>query len=83
MSKISVADAFEKAIEALRALPENADLMEESSFAIRWSWKFMPHPGNKIHIPLSERQAVTLLGKVKPTPRPGAAKKKAAKKKRG
>jgi hypothetical protein len=37
MSKISVADAFEKAIEALRALPENADLMEESSFAIRWS----------------------------------------------
>jgi hypothetical protein len=39
----------------------------------------MPHPGNKIHIPLSEREAVRLLGKVKPTaemPRPGAQAKK-------
>jgi hypothetical protein len=38
----------------------------------------VPHPGNKIHIPLPEREAVRLLGKVKPTadmPRPGAAKK--------
>jgi hypothetical protein len=38
----------------------------------------VPHPGDKIHIPLSEREAVRLLGKVKPTkdmPRPGAAKK--------
>jgi hypothetical protein len=48
----------------------------------------MPHPGNKIHIPLSEREAVRLLGKVKPTadmPRPGAhamgPKKKRTKKK--
>jgi hypothetical protein len=35
----------------------------------------VPHPGNKIHIPLPEREAVRLLGKVKPTadmPRPGA-----------
>ena len=39
----------------------------------------VPHPGNKIHIPLSEREAVRLLGKVKPTadmPRPGASKPK-------
>lgn len=39
----------------------------------------VPHPGNKIHIPLSEREAVQLLGKVKPTadmPRPGASKPK-------
>jgi hypothetical protein len=37
------------------------------------------HPGNKIHIPLSEREAIRLLGKVKPTadmPRPGASGKK-------
>jgi len=43
----------------------------------------MPHPGNKIHIPLTEREAVRLLGKVKPTadmPRPGAAKSKPKKK---
>ena len=42
----------------------------------------MPHPGNKIHIPLSEREAVRLLGKVKPTaemPRPGASPAKAKK----
>jgi hypothetical protein len=41
--------------------------------------KGVPHPGNKIHIPLSEREAVRLLGKVKPTadmPRPGASAKK-------
>jgi hypothetical protein len=47
----------------------------------------VPHPGNKIHIPLTEREAVRLLGKVKPTadmPRPGASKKakKTAMKKR-
>jgi hypothetical protein len=46
----------------------------------------VPHPGKPIHIPLSEREAVRLLGKVKPTadmPRPGASgKKKPAKKKR-
>ena len=48
----------------------------------------MAHPGNKIHIPLSEREAVRLLGKVKPTadmPRPGASSvkvKKAVKRKR-
>jgi hypothetical protein len=39
----------------------------------------VPHPGNKIHIPLTEHEAVRLLGKVKPTadmPRPGAAKGK-------
>jgi hypothetical protein len=38
--------------------------------------KGVPHPGNKIHIPLDEREAVRLLGKVKPTadmPRPGAS----------
>jgi hypothetical protein len=43
----------------------------------------VPHPGNKIHIPLSEREAVRLLGKVKPTadmPRPGASNKPIAKK---
>jgi hypothetical protein len=49
--------------------------------------KDVPHPGNKIHIPLPEREAVRLLGKVKPTadmPRPGAAKKaKKQKAKRG
>lgn len=42
----------------------------------------VPHPGNKIHIPLPEREAVRLLGKVKPTadmPRPGASKPKAKK----
>jgi hypothetical protein len=41
----------------------------------------VPHPGNKIHIPLTEREAVRLLGKVKPTadmPRPGASRKKKA-----
>jgi hypothetical protein len=37
MSNVSVADAFEKAIAALRTLPENVSLMEEASFAIRWS----------------------------------------------
>jgi hypothetical protein len=37
ISSVSVADAFEKAIKALRALPENASLMEEASFAIRWN----------------------------------------------
>jgi hypothetical protein len=45
----------------------------------------VPHPGNKIHIPLSEAEAVRLIGKVKPTadmPRPGAAKPKAKKKAR-
>lgn len=45
----------------------------------------MPHPGNKIHIPLSEPEAVRLLGKVKPgpdMPRPGASKPKAKKKAR-
>jgi hypothetical protein len=36
-SNVSVADAFEQAIKALRALPENASLMEEPTFAIRWS----------------------------------------------
>ena len=43
----------------------------------------VPNPGDKIKIPLSAREAVRLLGKVKPTadmPRPGASgKKKAAK----
>jgi hypothetical protein len=52
----------------------------------------MPHPGDKIHIPLPETEALRLFGKVKPTkdmPGPGAqatkakAKKKAAPKKRG
>ena len=45
---------------------------------------YMPRPGDKIHIPLPEREAVRLLGKVKPTadmPRPGASKSKAYKKK--
>jgi hypothetical protein len=45
----------------------------------------MPHPGNRIHIPFSEREAVRLLGKVKPTadmPRPGASKQKANRKKK-
>ncbi len=40
----------------------------------------MPRPGNKIHIPLPEDEALRLLGKVKPTadmPRPGATGKKA------
>jgi hypothetical protein len=40
------------------------------------SWPtIMAKPGNTIHIPLSEGEAVTLLGRVKPTadmPRPGA-----------
>jgi hypothetical protein len=39
----------------------------------------MPHPGDKVHIPLDETEALRLFGKVKPTkdmPRPGAAKKK-------
>lgn len=47
----------------------------------------MPHPGNKIHIPLKEGEAIKLFAKVKPTaemPRPGAQptkpKKKPAKK---
>jgi hypothetical protein len=47
----------------------------------------MPHPGNKIHIPLKTDEALRLALQVKPTkdmPRPGAAKKKTApKKKRG
>lgn len=37
----------------------------------------MSKPGDNIRIPLTERQAVRLLGRVKPTaemPRPGAAK---------
>ncbi|MBV8807993.1 MAG: hypothetical protein JO033_04915 [Acidobacteriaceae bacterium] len=47
----------------------------------------VPHPGDKIHIPLTEREAVRLLGKVKPTidmPRPGATgkPKRAPRKKR-
>jgi hypothetical protein len=43
----------------------------------------VPRPGDKIHIPLSEREAVRLLGKVKPTadmPRQGASSKPTAKK---
>jgi hypothetical protein len=43
----------------------------------------MPHPGDKIHIPLKTDEALRLALKVKPTkdmPRPGAAKKKARKK---
>jgi hypothetical protein len=43
----------------------------------------MPHPGNKIHIPLPFNDAVRGLLKVKPTedmPRPGATGKKATKK---
>jgi hypothetical protein len=48
----------------------------------------VPHPGNKIHIPLDEKTAVKAFFKVKPTedmPRPGAAnkaKKKSTKKRR-
>ena len=45
----------------------------------------MPKPGDSIHIPLLEGEAVALLGRVKPTaemPRPGAAKKAKPKKKR-
>jgi hypothetical protein len=48
----------------------------------------MPHPGDKIHIPLKTDEALRLALQVKPTkdmPRPGAAKKakrKAASKKR-
>jgi hypothetical protein len=48
----------------------------------------VPHPGNKIHIPLRFEETVRGLLKVKPTkdmPRPGAtkkAKKKSATKKR-
>jgi len=47
----------------------------------------MGKPGNKIHIPLPEKEALSLLLKVKPTadmPRPGAQEskpKKAAKRK--
>jgi hypothetical protein len=39
----------------------------------------MPKPGDNIHIPLSEREALAGLLKVKPTaemPRPGANQKK-------
>ena len=47
----------------------------------------MPKPGNNIHIPLREAEAVALLGRVKPTedmPRQGAhpTKVKPPKKKR-
>jgi hypothetical protein len=48
----------------------------------------MPHPGDKIHIPLKTDEALRLALQVKPTkdmPRPGATKakpKKAAKEKR-
>lgn len=41
----------------------------------------VPRPGDKIHIPLPEDEALRLLGKVKPTkdmPRPGATKRKAS-----
>jgi hypothetical protein len=44
----------------------------------------MPHPGDKIHIPLKTDEALRLALQVKPTkdmPRPGAAKKKAVPKK--
>jgi hypothetical protein len=44
----------------------------------------MPKPGDTIHIPLSEHDALAGLLKVKPTagmPRPGATGKKKAKKK--
>lgn len=40
----------------------------------------MPKPGDTIHIPLREAEAVALLGRVKPTadmPRPGANPTKA------
>jgi hypothetical protein len=43
----------------------------------------VPRPGDKIKIPLSEKEAVSLLLRVKPTadmPRPGASKPKAKKK---
>lgn len=46
--------------------------------------KGVPRPGDKIHIPLPTDEALRLALKVKPTkdmPRPGAAKKKAPKKK--
>ncbi len=39
----------------------------------------VPRPGDKIHIPLPEDEALRLLGKVKPTkdmPRPGSTGKK-------
>jgi len=42
----------------------------------------MPHPGDKVHIPLSEDEALRALLKVKPTsdmPRPGASKTKPVK----
>jgi hypothetical protein len=48
----------------------------------------MPHPGNKIHIPLKTDEALRLALQVKPTkdmPRPGATgkpKKSAAKKRK-
>ena len=43
----------------------------------------MPKPGNTIHIPLREAEAVALLGRVKPTedmPRQGAHAMKAKRK---
>jgi hypothetical protein len=43
--------------------------------------KNMPRPGDKIHIPLPEEEALRLALQVKPTkdmPRPGASGKKAA-----
>lgn len=45
----------------------------------------MPKPGNTIHIPLREAEAVALLGLVKPTagmPRQGAHTMKAKRKKK-
>jgi hypothetical protein len=51
--------------------------------------KGVPHPGDKIHIPLKTDEALRLALQVKPTkdmPRPGAAKTKkrmVPKKKRG
>ena len=45
--------------------------------------KSVPHPGDNVHIPLSEKEALRALLKVKPTeemPRPGATKKTAKKK---
>jgi hypothetical protein len=45
----------------------------------------MPHPGDKIRIPLFENEALRLFGKVKPTkdmPRPGANPTKPKKKAR-
>ena len=47
--------------------------------------KSVPHPGDNVHIPLSEKDALRALLKVKPTgemPRPGAANKPAKKKSR-